>query len=97
MKQKVRVPSAPASSANDVLETAEVVRSTNCLLRMSTGVFGFSNEICSAEVFSEDKRKKLDEALSLVFDSLSTCYASLMARYSALKSIEETDHKDAVS
>ena len=79
---------APASSANDVLETAEVVRSANCLLRMAVGVCGFSNDLCAAEVFSESEQKDLDASFIAVFKALEKVYASLMGRYSALLSSE---------
>lgn len=83
-----KIPVSGVNDANDVLETAEVVRASNIILRMSVGIIGFSNQICAAEVFSQDRIKSLDSSINDVFDALGTAYASLMGRYSALKSSE---------
>lgn len=88
-KQKLSAPAAVVpEDANDILETSEVVRSANCLLRMAVGIFGFCNDLCKAEVFSEAELKELDRSINSVFSALQKSYASLMGRYSALKSAE---------
>lgn len=87
-EKKSRVASVVPDDANDILETSEVVRSSNCLLRMAVGVLGFANDLCRAEVFSEAERKELDSSINTVFKALEKCYASLMGRFSALKSSE---------
>lgn len=74
------------SQANDVLETAEMLRASNILARTSQGIVFMSNHICKAEVISEDKFKAFSEALTTVIDVYSVVYASLMGRYSALAS-----------
>lgn len=88
MKKNSRVAPVVPQDANDLLETSEVVRSANCLLRMAVGVFGFSNDLCKAEVFAEAELVSLDRSINDVFKALEKCYASLMGRYSALKSSE---------
>lgn len=75
---------SPVNSAEDVLETAEVVRSANCVLRMAVGITGFANDICGAEVISEERHKTLESSFNVVFEALRDVYASLMGRYSAL-------------
>lgn len=87
-KEKSRVAPVVPDDANDILETSELIRSANCLLRMAVGVLGFANDLCRAEVFPESERKELDSAINLIFKAFEKCYASLMGRYSALKSSE---------
>lgn len=86
MKEKKPLGQHVPNDSDDVLETAEVVRSCNCLLRMAVGIFGFANTLCAAEVFSESEAKSLDGSVNAVFKALEKTYASLMGRYSALKS-----------
>lgn len=87
-KNSQKVASVP-NSANDILETSEVLRSSNCLLRMAVGILGFANDLCGSEVFSDSERKSLDGSINDVFKALEKCYASLMGRYSALKAVED--------
>lgn len=84
--KKSPVGKAAPNDANDILETAEVVRSANCLLRMAAGIFAFANQLCVAEVFSDEEKKTLNSSLNSVFSSMEKAYASLMGRYSALVS-----------
>lgn len=74
----------PKSEANDVLETAEMLRAANVLTRTSVGIISFANGICGAEVLSEDEMKSVEKAFETVFGVYAKVYASLMGRYSAL-------------
>lgn len=71
-------------NATDILETSEVLRSANCMTRMASGILGFANQLCKAEVLSEERLKKVNESLDVVLDAYKEVYASLLARYSAL-------------
>lgn len=83
--KKSNIPgNSPEDKANDVLETAELVRAANCLARMTVGIFFFSGSLCGAEVFSKDKLEKIQTSLSEYLESLGVLYSSLMGRYSAL-------------
>lgn len=83
----------PDDKLNDVLETAELVRAANCLVRMTVGVFFFSGSLCGAEVFDKSELESIDKGITGYLESLSRLYASLMARYSALSAkIGENDN-----
>ena len=84
-------PTSVESQANDVLETAEMLRASNILVRTSQGIVFMANHICKAEVLSEEEFKKFSDSLASIIDVYSRVYASLMGRYSALIS-NSTSH-----
>lgn len=89
MKLKVKPESEQLGvqgNATDILETSEVLRSANCMTRMASGILGFANQLCKAEVLSEERMKKVNESLDVVLDAYKEVYAALLARYSALES-----------
>lgn len=82
--KKVKDELRGADTATDVLETSEVLRSANCMCRMASGILGFANQICKAEVLSESKMKEINDSLDVVLNAFKDVYAALLARYSAL-------------
>lgn len=76
------------AEANDILESAEVVRGSATLLRMTVGIVSLSSSLCKAEVFDKARLDKLNEAYNTLFDGFSVLYASLMGRYSALTALD---------
>lgn len=83
MKTK-KISQVASQDANDVLETSEMLRAANCLLRAGTGVVAFANDICQSEILSETGMKKYDESVNYVFTVFRDVYAALMSRYAAL-------------
>lgn len=73
-----------SAEANDVLETAEVVRGSATFLRMTVGIVALSSNLCKAEVFDKKRLDEINKAYNVLFDGFSILYASLMGRYSAL-------------
>ena len=71
--------------SSDVLESAEMVRASNVLLRAAIGVSSMTNQICKSEVISDDRAKEVQPMIDKVFELLRDVYASLMSRYSALE------------
>lgn len=82
--KKVKSELRGTDTATDVLETSEVLRSANCMCRMASGILGFANQICKAEVLSESKIKEINDSLDVVLNAFKDVYAALLARYSAL-------------
>lgn len=83
-KKPTNKPSGLSAEANDVLETAEVVRGSATFLRMTVGIVAMSSNLCKAEVFDKSKLEEINKAYNTLFDGFSVLYASLMGRYSAL-------------
>lgn len=83
-KKPTNKPSGLSAEANDVLETAEVVRGSATFLRMTVGIIAMSSNLCKAEVFEKKKLDEINKAYNVLFDCFSVLYASLMGRYSAL-------------
>lgn len=75
-------------NATDILETSEVLRSANCMCRMASGIIGFANQLCKAEVLSEDRLKQVNDSLDVVLNAYKDVYAALLARYSALEAAD---------
>lgn len=87
MKEKPTNPN-PISEANDVLETAEMLRASTTMLRTTVGIVALSTPICKAEVFTKPELEEINKAFTLLFDKFRVLYASLMGRYSALSSAD---------
>lgn len=79
----------PEQSANDVLETAEMVRAANALLRTSEGIIFLCNSICSAEVVTKQQLESAQKGFNEILTLYGHVYAALMARYSALLDAEQ--------
>lgn len=91
MTKKVGIGTAPQTNSNDVLETAEIVRASNALVRMTTGIISMVGPICKAEVFSSDELKSLQSHFDAVLNAYSRTYQALMARFAALQACDESD------
>lgn len=83
--------SAPKQSSNDVLETSEMLRAGNALLRTSEGIIFLLQSIIGVEVFSESELKDLSTHFNAVFSAMAKSYARLMQHYSSLKEAEEVE------
>ena len=86
MVKKPTNPNPNVTEANDVLETAEMLRAATTLLRTTVGMVALSTPLCKAEVFSKSELEDINNAYTLLFDKFRVLYASLMGRYSALSS-----------
>jgi hypothetical protein len=83
-KKPTKVERASNAEANDLLETAEVIRGSATFLRMTVGIVALSSNLCKAEVFDQNHLDDINKAYNVLFDNFSILYASLMGRYSAL-------------
>lgn len=78
------------TSSQDLLETAEIIRAANAIVRMSVGIVSLSGQMCRAEVFTSQELKDLSPHFNEVINAFGRVYQSLMAAYSARLSAEES-------
>lgn len=78
------------TSSQDLLETAEIIRAANAIVRMSVGILGLSGQMCRAEVFTSEEQKELGSHFTEVINAFGRVYQALMAAYSARLSAEES-------
>lgn len=83
----------PEINSNDLLESAEIVRASNAIVRMSEGIVGLCSQMVRSQVFSEDELKSLSADFNSVLSAYHRCYTSLMAAYSAALQAEQ-DNKN---
>lgn len=95
--KKQKISQIAPQDANDVLESSEMLRASNCLLRAGSGIVAFANDLSGSEVLSEDDRKEFDSAITIVFRIFRDVYAALMARYAALNASDIGKDENKVS
>lgn len=83
------------NEANDVLETAEILRGINVFTRMSVGIVTFSDSIAGKQVLSEEEKQAYFDCAAQSMDVFHRLYEAFMLRYSLLK--EFNDSKASVS
>lgn len=83
------------NEANDVLETAEIIRGINIFTRMSVGIVSFSDSIAGRQVLSDEEKQEYFDSVSLAMSFFERLYEAFMLRYSVLK--ESVDSRASVS
>lgn len=76
------------TSASDILEASELIRSTLTLLRISSGVVFFAGQYTGSDKYSEDVIKGFAREFDALAVSLRSFYDDLIANYRAVSSKE---------
>lgn len=88
MKKEKLSPVIPQQNAEDVLETAEMLRAANCLMRCAVGIISMAPAIVDQEIDTQERLQEWSKACDIVFDRFRIYYAALMQRYSSLSAME---------
>lgn len=87
---KDKIASAPfdgrPTSASDILEASEIIRSTLTFLRISSGVVFFAGQYTGSDRYTEDVLKGIAREFDALAVTLRSFYDDLISNYRAISS-----------